>query len=112
MVSTDLDFADRVWITTAGKEFGCIGLAGGGYLSDDVTGIVGEVLLDETVFRMVEVEHSVDPLSLGLYLDFDQCQEVTMGCLKVNLKGKVQIILNNNSTFTPLFSFLMYLKMS
>lgn len=74
MVSTGLDFTNGVWVTTAGKEFRCIILAGGGgcCLSDDVTDIKGEVFLDESAFGMVEVEYSVHSLSLRLDLDFEK----------------------------------------
>ena len=88
MVSTGLYFTDGIWIATAGEEFI---LAGGGHLSDDVISIKGEVLLDERAFRMVEVEYSIDSLVLRFHLDFEQSQEVTVGCLKVYLKAKVQM---------------------
>ena len=89
MVSTGLYFTDGIWIATAGEEFILAG--GGGHSSDDVIGIEGEVFLDERAFRMVEVEYSIDSLALRFHLDFEQSQEVTVGCLKVYLKAKVQM---------------------
>ena len=87
MVGISLNFTDSIWVTATGKEFRCT--SGGCCLSDDVTGIKGEVFLNESAFRMVKVEYPVHPLSLGLDFDFEHSQEVTMGCLKVDLREKI-----------------------
>ena len=94
--ATWFDFGNSVWIATAGKEFERISVTGGWCLSDNVIGIEGEVFLDECAFWMVKVEDSIDPLSLGIYLEFEQSQEVMMRCLEIHLDGKV-VQVNSNS---------------
>lgn len=73
MIYTSLDFTDGTLVTTAGKELWGIGISSSWLvvrLSDDVIDIEDEVFLDECTFRVIEVEHSVYPLVLQLYLDF------------------------------------------
>ena len=71
VVCTGLDFTDSIWVTTAGKELQCIIRITGCWLSDDVIGIEGKVFFDESAFRVVEVEHSINSLSLRFYLNFE-----------------------------------------
>ena len=61
------------------------------------------MFLDECAFRMIEVEDSIDSLSLRIYLELEQSQEITMRCLEIDLEGKVvQVNINYCSQlYTP-----------
>lgn len=73
MVGTGLDFGKSVWVTTADKQLGHVDISGGslvGQLHSDVVGTDAEMFLDEGTFRVIEMEDSVNLLTLWFHLDF------------------------------------------
>ena len=71
------DITNGIWITTASKELS----SSGGPIrrtGNDIVDVNSKVLLDEGTFRMVEMKNLVYSLALRLYLDFKQCQKVSM----------------------------------